>query len=210
MDVVARKNNVLFTTVSCCGFPSPEPVLMSFTKVVPAAVLSVRQSSCPKGPLASKYTYPFMYTKPEPPPPLPPGTISVIIYVPPGVPSLTHGSNWVLAVKAVKYSKLLATAKLVGLELGKVPLVAIFTNKVVPAAVPSLTQGSFPFTPSLAEKYNFPLYAIISSIPGEPVPAMISFTSTVPAAVPSLFHNSVPKPVTVARKNNVPFTFTGV
>ena len=73
-------------------------------------------------------------------------------------------------------------------------------TRMVPASVPSLFQSSWPFVPSLAEKYRVPPTAV--RLPGEELaaPGLMSLTMTVPATVPSLFHSSWPLVASLARK----------
>jgi hypothetical protein len=73
---------------------------------------------------------------------------------------------------------------------------------VVPAAVPSLTQSSWPCTPSCAVNRSRPCQLRRSYGSEDAEPGRMSFTSTVPAEVPSLFHSSVPS-ASWAVKNRV-------
>jgi hypothetical protein len=73
---------------------------------------------------------------------------------------------------------------------------------LVPAAVPSLTHSSRPWTPSSALKKTR-LPTRVSSNGSDPrAPGAMSSIRTVPAAVPSLFHSSLPEAPSSAVKNS--------
>ena len=70
----------------------------------------------------------------------------------------------------------------------------------VPAAVPSVIQGSRPCTPSSAAKPSVPPRAASAIGAPSAAPGLMSFTSCVPAGVPSVLHSSRPRAAFEAAK----------
>ncbi|MNG39530.1 hypothetical protein D3C84_1276590 [compost metagenome] len=63
----------------------------------------------------------------------------------------------------------------------------------VPAAVPSVSQSSWPLVASNALNRTWPLLKVVNRLGPEPMrPAKMSLSSRVPAAVPSVTHSSWP------------------
>jgi hypothetical protein len=76
----------------------------------------------------------------------------------------------------------------------------------VPPDVPSVTQSSVPFTPSLASKISRPSASGRAARPN-PMPALpglMSLRSEVPASVPSVTHSSLPWVPSLARNSSRP------
>src|SRR6266581_374665 len=154
-------------TVNPTGAELPAPVLMSFTRTVPASVPLVFQSSTPEVPsLAAKYSAPLKTVNPEGEEPIGPGLMSFPRTVPATVPSLFQSSAPELPSLARKYSAPLKTVNPRGVE--PAPGLMFFTH-TVPASVPLVFQSSTPEAPSLAAK-NRPG----PTAPAQPSPPLLS------------------------------------
>ncbi len=135
----ATKKRVPLTSTNISGALPPLPDLMSLTITVPAAVPSLFQSSFPLVPsLALKKNSPLETVKcldtiteaiPSPVPEL----MSLIMTVPPSVPSLLQSSLPVVASPAIKKSVPLTSVRKVGVY-GE----GIFFTSSVPNSVPSV------------------------------------------------------------------------
>src|SRR5262245_25444069 len=125
---------------------------MSLTRVVPAAVPSLRHSSRPCTPSsATKNRVPFTTSRIMGSEPLAVMLLlmSVRRVVPAAVPSLRHNSR-PLRSKADKNNVPSTSVRLSGEEHSEL-------TRTVPAAVPSLRHNPRPCVPSSAEKNNVPL-----------------------------------------------------
>ena len=189
---VAEKTTALPAAASSRGRDEPAPGRRSETSTVPASVPSDIHSSRPCVPSsAEKNSRPPATVSQRGPEPPGPGWMSSTLRVPASVPSLAHSS---LSGPAPAWKKKVEPRAAVSPSLSKAidpsgPGTMSFKRKV-PAAVPSLTQGSRPEVPSSAAKKSRPATAVARSISEGSAPGRMSFTRTVPAAVPSLFQSS--------------------